>query len=209
MRFLVRNESGEEIPAWAVMLVTDIYRLDNNRLALKVGKVRVPALTAGFQRILINGPKPIDINGYGHGDDPATAKWVRYQTTGSDPAFGSMWGVVDDSWEIEENGAGFYIFGDFQESRSRVQVQFIPFHQGYFILQEDLSAPSKGLSTQGVGDGETALATLITGYATGSSGQSITVTNRWNNLTLSAQKGGVCYWDWVRMEWAIVATECP
>lgn len=209
MSVLVKNESGEEIPAWGIMLVTGTERLTNNRIALTVDQIAIPPTTAGRQYLLINGATPIGLTGdarYGHGTDPRVSEWIGYDTADGTPAFGSMWGVEDGEWLLKKDAPGFSIVGLPDTAKGRVTASFLESPQYYFTLTANLSAPSSLTGTP-----TTAQALLYTRYAGGTSlsGQVGTITNRWKNLELDSGKGGWCVWDWTLLEWVIVSTECP
>lgn len=208
----VKNNSGEEIPAWAIMLVSGVERNDNERPILKVDKPSIPPVTFGRQRFLINGPVPIGVSGdsqYGHGSEPGRHQWVGYNTGDGTPVAGSMWGVENGQWHLQKDAPGWTIDGLNDQSKERVLASFNPDPSFYFVLNEDLSAPSGDLASGAAPT--TASATIFTDNASGtlSGGVTVTLTSRWDDLTLSAQEGGWCKWDWTLCEWAILATECP
>ena len=95
--FAVRNDSGEDIPAFAVMKIDDAEAV-SGRLVYVVKKP-----DAEFQRrYLINGPFVIPDGGSGNGtfataENPATA--LRNDDADPDD-YGSVWGVASGSWEL-------------------------------------------------------------------------------------------------------------
>lgn len=207
----VKNVSGEEIPAWAIMLVTGIERNTNENPVLMVNKVAIPPTTTGRQRLLINGATPIDITGdeqYGHGTEPGSYQWVGYNTSQT-PAFGSMWGVANGQWYLQKDEPGWVIDGLKDANKERVLASFTADMAFYFVLSENLTAPSGNLLAGATA--ATAQATIYTNSNSGSlaGGVNVTLTNRWSDLELDAGKGGWCQWDWTLMEWVIVTTECP
>lgn len=207
MSVLVKNASGEQIPAWAVMLVTGAERLTNERVALTVSKIAMPPTVAGVQRLLLNGATPLGITGasrYGQGRVPSQSPdWVACDATVN---FGEMWGPSDGSFVLTRSGAGFRAVGEYDAETDRALFSYEDSPQGYFTLTAALTAPSSITGTP-----TTAEALLYTRYAGGTSlgGQVVTITNRWSNLELDAGKGGLCRWDWTLLEWVIVSTECP
>ncbi|WP_145034655.1 hypothetical protein [Caulifigura coniformis] len=100
------NDSGEIIPAYAVMMITGTHMI-GTRYLQKVEKPDVDAPNAGF---ILNGPTKIPIGKTGTGKIPANSGWAKYDTGGA-PAAGDEWGPVTGSWELGEDGTGFKVVG--------------------------------------------------------------------------------------------------
>lgn len=115
--FPVVNDSGEQIPAWAVMRVT---RIDEDG-----AHVDYPdsSCAGHISNILINGESAISAQdeedeedggegfGNGHRSFPAI---VAYDTTDGTPVEGEVWGIESGNWRIVKKKAhepGFYILG--------------------------------------------------------------------------------------------------
>ena len=132
MSVLVKNVSGQEIPAWAVMLVTGMERLPNDKIAMEVDSVSVPHDEEGNRVLLINGATPLGITGekrYGFATIPSEQPfWVRYDTGDGTPEFGEEWGVEDGEWDLKSTSdeSAFQILGLPDEDKSRVLATFIP-----------------------------------------------------------------------------------
>jgi hypothetical protein len=107
MSVLVKNDSGEEIPAYAVMMATGVERLSNNRVAIKVDAFDPDADIEGPPIILVNGPTPLGITGskrYGCARlADITPGWVAYDTEDGPPAFGEEWGLEDGEWRLKKD----------------------------------------------------------------------------------------------------------
>lgn len=89
-----RNDSGEEIPAYACMKVLD-SELSNDRYLISVTK---PDDTGG--PYLFNGPRPVEIDGLGQ----YNTGMVRALFDTGTPAVNEIWGPTT-SWEIESYGS--------------------------------------------------------------------------------------------------------
>jgi hypothetical protein len=107
--FAVRNDSGEEIPAFAVMQPTAPIA-SGGRLVFPVVKPGSPEGASGWPRFyLINGKSVIPAGGSGNGtrakaDNPAVV--LREDT---DVRYGAHWGAVDGSWKLDLVYMGGYI----------------------------------------------------------------------------------------------------
>lgn len=115
MILLVKNVSGEEIPAHAVMIATGVERLANDRIAVEVNKPGTDTGTEANTVYIINGTTPLGLTGasrYGHGRIPdLNPLWMAYDSTSGTPAFGDEYGPPDGSWRLDADGDGFYIYG--------------------------------------------------------------------------------------------------
>ena len=102
VRYVVcKNNSGEEIPAFAVMRVTGV-----TDEVLQVAKPNAASDT----KAAVNGPTPIPIGGHGNAtyDSPF---FVLYDTGDGTPTFGDMWGTESGSWKLRAANDGFCALG--------------------------------------------------------------------------------------------------
>lgn len=95
------NDSGETIPAFAIIQISEATKLGNKRLQASAQK---PDGSDGATHI-VNGPVPVEDGKTGHGTIDHFV-WVKY--TGGPPAAGDEWGP-DDDWGIESGGGGFLV----------------------------------------------------------------------------------------------------
>lgn len=203
----VKNDGTDEIPAFGIMLVTGVFRQNNNGVALKVRSIQVPNATAGRAMLLVNSANPIGTGGasrYGWGRNADGVGWVAYDTANT-PAFGEMWGVSHESFTLGKNDPGFEIVGLEDSGNKRVMARLNLEPKCYFQLTAALPAASDMLT------GAATATAAVLKHSSGSltTGQAITVTNRWEDLELDIGKRGYALWDWSLLEWVIVATECP
>jgi hypothetical protein len=98
----LRNDSGEEIPAYAVMRVDEVIYRDKQWLCV----VKKPDAEFG-QRYLVNGPGTIQADGYGQATDAAYPAPVARED--GDVEFGDGWGVLADSWTLHRWHAGGFV----------------------------------------------------------------------------------------------------
>ncbi len=113
-----RNDSGEEIPPYAVMRITgadvddpdDEQQVDN--WFLKVEKPN----TTFYREYLVNGPETVPYSGggaedFGVGYFLRDARYVSYREASGTPAYGEVWGPKADQWTLEKYRYGFTIQG--------------------------------------------------------------------------------------------------
>jgi hypothetical protein len=93
----VANTTAEEIPAFGLMRVTGTD--DDGR-----AQVAKPD-TDGQTNLLVNGPLPVNPNGYGQGhcESPCV---VAYDTDDGTPAAGEDWGAASGSWKLKKDQTG-------------------------------------------------------------------------------------------------------
>jgi hypothetical protein len=107
----VLNDSGETIPAWAVMEPSDFNGLYHT--------VRKPTVDDSAW-VLLNGPMPISAGGYGSGtwDLPNLAK---YETGDGTPAVGESWGSRAGYWGLSRGYEGFIVLGNGDGTKTMVE----------------------------------------------------------------------------------------
>ena len=208
----VKNDSGEEIPAYAVMVVTGSERMATKNVALKVEKIAIPPTAAGRQVILVNGPCAIGTSGaarYGwarHAMLPVI-DWVAYEWAFDTPAPGEMWGISDGAWLLGKDDPGFLIVGEVDEDNHRVQAMFMPDIRGAAELTATMSAPS-AFKTSTTDATAKLLVMNAVGDLTATGAPTITVRNRWPDVGLASGKHLRVEWDWTYLEWVPYAAEC-
>ena len=111
-----KNESGETVPAWAVLYVQGI---DGATGLYSVGQPQVDGMTIGSA--MFNGPAAVPAGGYGSctRDWPATA---LYDPNDGEPVAGQIWGTGAFQWALRLGQPGFEIQGGVSAEDSRVQV---------------------------------------------------------------------------------------
>jgi len=103
------NKTGEEIPAYAVVLINEV-ELDNDGLVLYgVDKPRGPGNYA------VNSGNPIAAAGSPNSFGTITFDWpamAQIHGSASTPVAGDNWGVADNTWELAyTDAAGWGLFG--------------------------------------------------------------------------------------------------
>lgn len=106
-RIKFRNDSGEEVPAYAVMRITGA----NSDGYLTIGK---PNTT--FSRVyLVNTDRTVSVDGYGYGTFLTSEHFnqldskVLYES--GTPAYGESWGPANGQWSLKKWRYGFTILG--------------------------------------------------------------------------------------------------
>lgn len=100
-----RNDSGETIPAHAVMRVTDAEE-DEDEVVFLAAK---PNATRQ-QIYLVNGDEDVEADGFGWGTFLWHADYVLYNDANT-PAYGEMWGPESGSWKLAKGRTGFGTWG--------------------------------------------------------------------------------------------------
>jgi hypothetical protein len=100
-----RNDSGEAVPAHAVMRVTGMATVERKNLFT----ISKPNTTFG-RLYLVNGPTGVAIGKRGWGTWLWHADHVLYDTANT-PAYGESWGPQNNTWTIKKNHVGFLIAG--------------------------------------------------------------------------------------------------
>ena len=109
-----RNDSGETIPAFAVMRITGVVTIEG-RAVLTVAKPNADSL----KNVLFNSSASVSSGGYGSGtyEFPCYAK---YQTSSS-AVLNDEWGTANGLWALKKDNTGFAIIGG--ETADRVIVR--------------------------------------------------------------------------------------
>jgi hypothetical protein len=112
----VRNDSGEEIPAFACMRITGMFvpfnQLDGSGGIFRVGyanmgfTVSKPNTYGSQYSHLFNGPIPIAINSTGQG---TFGNVMMGGYSGSVPSVGNQIGPINGSWMLNTTSIGFQV----------------------------------------------------------------------------------------------------
>jgi hypothetical protein len=193
-----RNDSGEEIPAYAVMRVDEVIYRDKQWLCV----VMKPDTEFG-QRYLVNGPGTVQADGYGQATDAAYPAPVACEA--GTVTYGDGWGVLADSWELKRWHAGGFVaqvtieVDDGEDERALFrQLEVI---EVMAVLDEDLEVES------------TATASVV-GFETGGtlhdSGGNVTA---YDGLLESGQQlaaNTTVILTWINGRWVVTACKgCP
>jgi hypothetical protein len=117
------NASGEEVPAYAVMQVSDAERTVN------LDFVEIVKPTAAGKLFLINGPLPVADDARGVGFHEGR---VLYTTGDGTPALNEPWGPTTD-WKLHKGGFGYTIVGAHQDGSVVAWKKPSGFHLGKWI----------------------------------------------------------------------------
>lgn len=99
----VRNDSGETIPAFAAMRVTGVVEVKQETV------FTVDQQDTSDGPVLLNGPTPIPVNGYGViQSGPIVA---AYFDTVASPSVGDELGPEDGEWKLTAAGSGWVFLG--------------------------------------------------------------------------------------------------
>lgn len=156
--------------------------------------------------LFVNSAKPVSDNAYGNcrsiHDSPF---WVRYDT-GNAPANGDIVGPVDGETFVSEKGDGFLVlFKD--TAKELVWCATLNSHRMWYA---ELTASLSAASNMKTGETTAAAKLLVPSPSAPADlidGPTITVTNRWVDLSLDSGKRLVV--ARIGNEWAIIASECP
>lgn len=102
-----RNDSGEEIPAFACMRCTGLALIDDGSVVLKMAKPNTYGAQFGHY---FNGPIKIASGLYGLCTRSPAAAAV-YDSVDGTPAFGEQWGPRSGTWKLKKNTGGFEVLG--------------------------------------------------------------------------------------------------
>lgn len=187
------NDSGESIPAYAVMRVTGVN--STYKIPWEVLNVAKPNTT--LQRFyLVNGPVACQANGNGLGTYLWDSSFILYDT-GNTPAIGETWGPQDGTWTIKKNRWGFNILGGNTGSGATsrtVAVQHIVNH----VLGKTNASHAKSAS------GTVNLYTGTLGSETQVTSMTVTAYNRF----AAVASGKWVHCSWVNSGWDLSAAEC-
>lgn len=186
----VRNDSGSQIPAFGLAIVTDLAEYANELIyVVTTNDVASRHPTGGLKTLLANGPTPIAAGGYGAMtcDWPT---WVAY--SGTAPLKHHLCGVDQSTYTLTNSKAGFVALDDGASSR---------------VLVVPCPTQLRGKTT--AAHAKTASGTID--IWTGSSGGAITsplvTVTAWNDFAaLEASKYVLVVWEGT--EWMLGAGEC-
>jgi len=173
--FDVRNDSGEEIPAFGCVRLGEPVEVTRDGRTSVVYPANKPNTYGSQYSHAIAGPVPIAA---GSGSSVKYGRvtmdwptWALYDT-GSSPAFGQSWGPLDDSWELNPHVGGFVIHG--LATNGRVLVAQSPMLFAYLKADADVDLGNTG--TFSIHDG-------IPGSESDSGDNFTGVINRYNDIS--------------------------
>jgi len=143
----VRNDSGEEIPPFAVLRPIGPVDL-TDEWCMKVGK---PNATFA-QRYYVNGPAAIPIDGFGMATDASYPAPVKRENATA--TYGDGWGVLSGSWELKRWHAGGFVMqaasGDTKGLFRQLEViEVMATLDGALVYQGTATASIVGFETGG------------------------------------------------------------
>lgn len=143
---LIRNDSNETVPSFAVMRVTGASNDAAGQFFLKVDKP-----SDSFETYyLVNGPFPILAGKYGVASDQYPC-YAAYDDGLGTPAYGDSWGAKSGSWQLAPNRDGFDILGNPTAGRVLVRQHKVTSLIGK--LAADLNSASSASATVWLGAG--------------------------------------------------------
>lgn len=168
----VDNDSGEDIPPYAAMRITE-YLLDD---VVQLYKVKKPNSDTA-QAIVFNGPYTIPQNGNNldngrgecQGNDRFTARFKPTSDGGSTPANGEYFSIVPDQWYLEKIERADYVCIGGVEEDNEISVAQFQFPLMFGVLL--------GKTTGEVTQGQFGTVTLYEGTQGSESATSRTLTN--------------------------------
>jgi hypothetical protein len=121
--WVIRNDSGEEIPAYACVRITGMFvpfstsdGTSSYQGVANMGFTVAKPNTYGAQyRHMFNGPRAIPIGKTGQG---IFGKVMLGAYAGSAPTVGSSIGPIDGSWLLQQDSAGFTVLDTVTDSLS-------------------------------------------------------------------------------------------
>lgn len=170
-RFL--NNSGEEVPGYAVMEVTAGVRGGTN--AYTEERLTITKPTSTFNRLyLINGPQAVAIDKEGEGTwlmDDAAGRPVLYDSADGTPAWGESWGAKASQWTLAKNRPGFLVTGANNTTPTNKYTSAVQYMVNYLKGKAD-GAITKGSSGtisvwMGAAGSEADTSINVTAYAWG------------------------------------------
>lgn len=189
-----RNDSGEEIPAFACMRVTGAEVVSTGRVALTVGK---PNTFGAQYNHVFNGPLKVANGKYGlcTRSDGAAA---LYDSADGTPAFGESWGPRDATWKLKKNTGGFVVEIVTNSTQALASVKPQPFLM--FKGQTDASHAKAATGTISIFYG--------TGVGTDTTVNMTSVYNAFGNVATT--KAVTCRWegDIAGTKWTLISAEC-
>ncbi len=143
---ILRNDSSETIPGFAVMRITGAGNDAAGQFFLLVNKP-----SNSFETwYLINGPFPILAGKYGSTCDRYPC-YAAYDDGMGTPAYGNSWGAKSGTWKLAPNRDGFDIVGNPTAGRVLVRQHKVTSLIGK--LAADLNAASTASATVWLGPG--------------------------------------------------------
>lgn len=183
------NDSGEEIPAHAVMRINGIS-VQRNRACYAM---RQPNSFGSIWGHRINGPTPVADGAFG----VCTLTGViagLYDTADGTPAHGEYWGPRNGSWKLRKNTSGWRVLAD-GDSTGIAYVQHWP---SQTLVGKTDAAITKGNS------GTISIYWGSAGATISDTGENVTAYLRYGNVAINK----FVTINWTGWAWEIIAAEC-
>jgi hypothetical protein len=122
-RYWVTFTPDEAAPAFAVMELKGVTMVGDLAVVQTQKPTAVAGSTAvcGGREFFVNGPSPVDANGYGRCTMAIEAPtWCLYDDGEGSPGAGDGWGPQADSWKLVPSDDGFQVIGG--ATAGRVEV---------------------------------------------------------------------------------------
>jgi hypothetical protein len=185
-----RNDSGETIPAFAVMEITGTVTVDSAVL------FTVEKQGTELNRfMLVNGPDTVSTSQiYGTGSFVDLPDRVLYDSADGTPAAGQVWGPYPGSWALRRHMYGFRILGEADTNGTHVRCLQDPIFTGV-LGKTDASHAKSATGTVSVWKGDH------------SADSGANISSVYNSFALVASG------KWVHVGWtaetpALLAAEC-
>jgi len=107
------NSAAEEAPAYAIMAVTGVHKLDSGSIILKIDK---PSSTF-YRRYIVNGPTAVAASNTGTYQPGPDVK-VAYDS--GTPANGEGWGPKANQWTVTKNYPATCLIDDIYDSTNKI-----------------------------------------------------------------------------------------
>lgn len=187
----LRNDSGEEIPAFAIVRLTGTHIDHAGRVMLTGAK---PNVYGSQYRHAVNGRLaiPDGKSGLCTLDFPAMA---LYDTADGTPVVGQRWGPRSGTWKLKKNTGGFVVAGLIDEDAGRMMVSQNPMLSFFGKWDSDVSKGGSGTVSVWAG---------TIGSESDTSENVSSVYNRVKDVV----SGDATYVSWVDDGWQASPAEC-
>jgi hypothetical protein len=189
----VYNDSGEEIPAFAIMRISGA-RKQNDQFVLEV---KQPDTFGSQGQHVVNGPQKIATGKYGQ-CLRADLVSVLYDSADGTPAFGEQWGPRSGSWKLRKNTGGFVLIGNVNTTETIAVIQSSPM------------TTLRGTTDAAHNKGAAGTISIFMGNDNGTD-TTVNMADVWNAFgNVASAKRVLCTWqgDHAGKRWHITAAEC-
>jgi hypothetical protein len=191
-QIIVRNNSGEEIPKYAVMRVTGV----TIESGVEVHTVEKPNSTFKT-RYIINSSAAIPIGEDGTGTWLCDSGPVLYNNSAGTPAVDEEWGAKTGQWSLEKNRPGFVITGGNENDGSLYWTR----------AKQHIVTSLKGKAGSGISKGATGSVTIWMGASGAEASTEYSITCSALGAEITAAKFVVVWFE--SGVWYVAPWECP